>query len=114
MGVLAFLILPIGWVQKARAVAASLLTFSAIQLVNFMVSAPYRLSFLKQLFGRIPNQYSPYDLMSLDPSITIDKAKGNAFTVYAPLYENRAHSHMQPPIRSKNSWSSPPTATSPG
>jgi glycosyl transferase family 87 len=60
VGVLAFLILPIGWVQKARAVAASLLTFSAIQLVNFLVSAPYTLSFLKQLFGRIPDQHSPY------------------------------------------------------
>ena len=56
VGVLAFLILPIGWAQKARAVAASLLTFSAIQLVNIMVSGPYGPSFLKQLFGRIPDQ----------------------------------------------------------
>ena len=60
VGVLAFLILPIGWAQKARAVAASLLTFSAIQLVNIMVSGPYGPSFLKQLFGRIPDQNSPY------------------------------------------------------
>jgi hypothetical protein len=60
VGVLAFFILPIGWAQKARAVAASLLTFSAIQLVNIMVSGPYGPSFLKQLFGWIPDQHSPY------------------------------------------------------
>jgi Glycosyltransferase family 87 len=60
VGVLAFLILPIGWAQKARAVAASLLTFSAIQLVNIMISGSYGASFFKQLLGRIPNQGSPY------------------------------------------------------
>jgi Glycosyltransferase family 87 len=60
VGVLAFSILPIGWAQKARAVAASLLTFSAVQLVNIMISGPYVPSFLKQLFGRIPGQYSAY------------------------------------------------------
>jgi putative flippase GtrA len=60
VGVLAFLILPIGWAQKARAVAASLLAFSAIQLVNIMISGSYGASFLKQLLGRIPNQGSPY------------------------------------------------------
>jgi hypothetical protein len=31
-----------------------------VQLVNIMVSGPYALSFLKQLFGRIPDQSSPY------------------------------------------------------
>jgi Glycosyltransferase family 87 len=60
VGVLAFLILPIGWTQKARAVAASLLTFSVIQLVNIMISGSYGASFLKLLLGRIPNQVSPY------------------------------------------------------
>jgi hypothetical protein len=60
VGVLAFLVLPIGWAQKARAVAASLLTFSAIQLVNIMISGSYGASFLRQLLGQIPNQGSPY------------------------------------------------------
>jgi hypothetical protein len=59
VGALAFLILPMEWAKKMRGVAASLLTFSAIQLANFMVS-PYGPSFLKQLFGRIPDQHSPY------------------------------------------------------
>jgi hypothetical protein len=54
VGVLAFLILPIGWAQKARAVAASLLAFSAIQLVNIMISGSYGASFLKQLLGPDP------------------------------------------------------------
>jgi Glycosyltransferase family 87 len=58
VGVLAFLILPVGWGQKVGAVAASLLTFGAIQLINFMVSGPYGLSFLKMLVGQIPT--SPY------------------------------------------------------
>src|SRR5262249_48105987 len=60
VGVLAFLILPIGWAQKARAVAASLLTFSVIQLVNITISSPYGLSFFKQLFGRVREQSSAY------------------------------------------------------
>jgi hypothetical protein len=60
MGVIAFMILPVGWAQKARAITASLLTFGAIQLVNIMISGPYGASFLKQLFGRIPGQHSPY------------------------------------------------------
>ena len=60
MGVIAFLILPVGWAQKARAIAASLLTFGAIQLVNIIISGPYGASFLKQLFGRLPGQGSPY------------------------------------------------------
>jgi Glycosyltransferase family 87 len=60
VGVLAFLILPIGWAQKARAVAGSLLTFGGVQIINIMVSGPYRSSFLKELFGGIPGQASPY------------------------------------------------------
>jgi hypothetical protein len=60
VGVLAFLVLPIGWAQKVRSVAASLLTFSAIQLVNFVVSGTYELTFIKGLFGRIPDHPSPY------------------------------------------------------
>jgi hypothetical protein len=60
LGVIAFMILPVGWAQKARAIAASLLTFGAIQLVNIMISGPYGASFLKQLFGQIPGQHSPY------------------------------------------------------
>jgi hypothetical protein len=59
-GVIAFMILPFGWAQKARAIAASLLTFGAVQLVNIMISGPYGASFLKQLFGWIPGQHSPY------------------------------------------------------
>ena len=60
VGVIAFAILPVRWAQKARAIAASLLTFGAIQLVNIMISGPYGPSYLKQLFGRIPDQISPY------------------------------------------------------
>jgi Glycosyltransferase family 87 len=60
VGVLAFSILPIGWAQKARAIAASLLTFSVIHLVNILISGPYGPNFLKQLFGGIPGQHSPY------------------------------------------------------
>ena len=60
VGVIAFAILPVRWAQKARAIAASLLTFGAIQLVNIMISGPYGPSFLKQLFGRIPGQQSNY------------------------------------------------------
>ena len=60
VGVIAFAILPVRWAQKARAIAASLLTFGAIQLVNIMISGPYGSSFLKQLFGRIPGQQSNY------------------------------------------------------
>jgi Glycosyltransferase family 87 len=60
VGVIAFAILPVKWAQKARAIAVSLLTFGAIQLVNAMISGPYGPSFLKQLFGRIPDQISPY------------------------------------------------------
>jgi Glycosyltransferase family 87 len=58
VGVLAFLILPVGWGQRVRAVAASLLTFGAVQLINLMISGPYGLSFLKMLVGQIPT--SPY------------------------------------------------------
>ena len=60
VGVIAFAILPVRWAQKARAIAVSLLTFGAIQLVNIMISGPYGPSFLKQLFGRIPGQQSNY------------------------------------------------------
>jgi Glycosyltransferase family 87 len=60
VGVIAFAILPVRWAQKARAIAVSLLTFGAIQLVNIMISGPYGPSFLKQLFGRIPGQQSAY------------------------------------------------------
>jgi len=60
VGVIAFAILPVRWAQKARAIAASLLTFGAIQWVNIMISGPYGPSFLKQLFGRIPGQQSNY------------------------------------------------------
>ena len=60
VGVIAFAILPVGRAQKARAIAVSLLTFGAIQLVNIMISGPFGPSFLKQLFGRIPGQVSAY------------------------------------------------------
>ena len=60
VGVIAFAILPVGRAQKARAIAVSLLTFGAIQLVNIMISGPYGPSFLQQLFGRIPGQQSAY------------------------------------------------------
>jgi hypothetical protein len=60
VGVIAFAILPVGWAQKARGIAASLLTFGAIQWVNIMISGPYGTSFLKRLFGGIPDQHSPY------------------------------------------------------
>jgi hypothetical protein len=60
VGVIAFAILPVRWAHKARAIAASLLTFGAIQLFNIIISGPYARSFLRQLFGGIPGQHSPY------------------------------------------------------
>src|SRR5262249_690544 len=60
VGVLAFFILPIRLAQKPSAIAGSLLAFSALQLVNILVSGTYGPSFLKQLLGRIPDQPSSY------------------------------------------------------
>lgn len=60
VGVVAFLILPISNAQKARVVAASLLTFGAIYLVNMIISGPYGAGLFKELFGRMSAPLSPY------------------------------------------------------
>ena len=60
VGVLAFLILPIGWAQKARAVAASLLTFSADPVGQHYDQRPIWTEFPQAVVWTDPDQRSPY------------------------------------------------------
>jgi hypothetical protein len=56
VGVLAFLVIPVGWPQKARAIAAAVAAFIALHLVNAAISGSYTVSFVKATLGQIPNQ----------------------------------------------------------
>ena len=56
VGVLAFLVIPVGWPQKARAIAAAVAAFVALHLVNAAISGSYTVSFVKATLGQIPNQ----------------------------------------------------------
>ena len=54
VGVLAFLVIPVGWPQKARAIAAGVAAFVALHLVNAAISGAYFVSFVKATLGQIP------------------------------------------------------------
>ena len=56
VGVLAFLVLPIGWPRRVRAIAAALAAFLALHLVNTAVSGAYFPNFVKATLGQIPDQ----------------------------------------------------------
>lgn len=56
VGVLAFLVIPVGWPQKARAIAAAVAAFVTLHLLNAAVSGAYTVSFVKATLGQIPNQ----------------------------------------------------------
>lgn len=56
VGALAFLVLPVGWPQKARAIAAAAAAFVVLHLVNAAVSGPYIVNFVKATLGQIPGQ----------------------------------------------------------
>lgn len=56
VGVLAFLVIPLGWPQKARTIAAAVVAFAALHLVNAAISGSYTVSFVKATLGQIPHQ----------------------------------------------------------
>jgi hypothetical protein len=56
VGALAFLVLPIEWPKRLRAVAAAGLAFSAVHLLNAVISGSYAWSFYAASFGQIPGQ----------------------------------------------------------
>ena len=56
VGALAFLILPIDWPKRLRAVTAAGLAFGAFHLLNAVISGPYAWSFYAASFGQIPGQ----------------------------------------------------------
>ena len=56
VGVLAFLVIPVGWSQKARAIIAAGAAFVAFQLINAAVSGSYIASFAKAALGLILRQ----------------------------------------------------------
>jgi hypothetical protein len=56
IGALAFLVLPIEWPKRLRAVAAAVLAFAAFHFFNAVVSGPYVWSFYAAAFGQIPGQ----------------------------------------------------------
>jgi hypothetical protein len=56
VGVLAFLVLSVGWLQKVRAIAATVTAFVALHLVNAAVSGAYFASFVKASLGQFPDQ----------------------------------------------------------
>ena len=53
---LAFLVIPVGWPQKARTIAAAVVAFAALHLVNAAISGSYTVSFVKATLGQIPHQ----------------------------------------------------------
>jgi hypothetical protein len=54
--VLAFLVIPVGWPQQARKIAAAVVAFAALHLVNAAISGSYTVSFVKATLGQIPHQ----------------------------------------------------------
>jgi hypothetical protein len=56
VGTLAFLVLPIEWPKRLRALAAAGLAFAAFHLLNAVISGPYVWSFYAASFGHIPGQ----------------------------------------------------------
>ena len=56
VGALAFLVLPIEWPKRLRAVAAAGLAFAAFHLLNAVISGSYAWSFYAASFGQIPGQ----------------------------------------------------------
>jgi hypothetical protein len=56
VGVLAFLVLPIGGPRKVRAIAAAVAACAALHLVNAAVSGAYFANFVKATLGQIPGQ----------------------------------------------------------
>jgi hypothetical protein len=56
VGALAFLVLPIEWPKRLRAIAAAGFAFAAFHLLNAVISGPYAWSFYAASFGQIPGQ----------------------------------------------------------
>jgi hypothetical protein len=56
VGVLAFLVIPVGWPRKARTIAAAVVAFAALHLINAVISGSYTVSLVKATLGQIPHQ----------------------------------------------------------
>jgi hypothetical protein len=56
VGVLAFVVIPVAWPQKARAIMAAGAAFVALHLINAAVSGAYFVSFVKASLGQVPDQ----------------------------------------------------------
>jgi hypothetical protein len=91
VGVLAFLVIPVGWPQKARAIAAAVAAFIALHLVNAAISGSYTVSFVKATLGQIPNQPA-----LLQRGRRAEQSKLHRFCLRAASHLQRRHWSRRP------------------